>query len=205
MSVKQYDSQNKILKLIAGGTLFADCPVGVINPYGGATAPDGWLLCHGQAISRTTYADLFAVIGTRFGSGDGSTTFNLPDMREVTPVGAGTSTRSGIATHDTYNVGEFKDDQFQSHIHDVYPANAPSGGNMTYLQTYTGGTGSGVYGSRTGTARSSDGRSGTTTHGKQLGVNYIIKAKQTPMPADVLTKLEELLDSKQLLSWGNGT
>lgn len=56
-------------------------PAGCIMPYAGATAPDGWLLCHGQAVSRTTYADLFAAIGTTYGSGDGSTTFNLPDLR----------------------------------------------------------------------------------------------------------------------------
>ena len=56
-------------------------PAGCIMPYAGATAPDGWLLCHGQAVSRTTYADLFAAIGTAYGPGDGSTTFNVPDLR----------------------------------------------------------------------------------------------------------------------------
>ena len=56
-------------------------PAGCIMPYAGATAPDGWLLCHGQAVSRTTYADLFAAIGTAYGAGDGSTTFNVPDVR----------------------------------------------------------------------------------------------------------------------------
>ena len=44
-------------------------------------APEGYLLCNGQAVSRTTYANLFAVLGTTFGEGDGSTTFNLPDLR----------------------------------------------------------------------------------------------------------------------------
>ena len=56
-------------------------PAGCVMPYAGATAPDGWLLCHGQAVSRTTYADLFGAIGTAYGPGDGSTTFNLPDLR----------------------------------------------------------------------------------------------------------------------------
>ncbi len=56
-------------------------PAGCVMPYAGATAPDGWLLCHGQAVSRTTYADLFAAIGTAHGPGDGSTSFNLPDLR----------------------------------------------------------------------------------------------------------------------------
>jgi microcystin-dependent protein len=50
-------------------------------PYAGSSAPTDWLLCSGAAVSRTTYAALFAVIGTTYGSGDGSTTFNLPDLR----------------------------------------------------------------------------------------------------------------------------
>jgi microcystin-dependent protein len=56
-------------------------PVGGVLPYAGASAPSGWLLCFGQAISRTTYASLFAAIGTTYGSGDGSMTFNVPDLR----------------------------------------------------------------------------------------------------------------------------
>lgn len=56
-------------------------------PYAGATAPAGWLLCYGQAVSRTTYAALFAAIGTLYGSGDGSTTFNVPDPRGRAIVG----------------------------------------------------------------------------------------------------------------------
>lgn len=56
-------------------------PAGVMAPFAGSSAPSGWLLAYGQAISRTTYSDLFAAIGTTYGSGDGSTTFNLPDAR----------------------------------------------------------------------------------------------------------------------------
>lgn len=56
-------------------------PVGIINPYAGANAPTNWMLCSGQAISRTVYASLYAAIGTAYGVGDGSTTFNLPDLR----------------------------------------------------------------------------------------------------------------------------
>lgn len=56
-------------------------PAGCVMPFAGATPPDGWLLCYGQAVSRTSYSDLFAAIGTTYGAGDGSTTFNLPDLR----------------------------------------------------------------------------------------------------------------------------
>lgn len=54
---------------------------GFVIAYGGSTEPDGWIFCYGQAISRTTFAELFGVIDTAFGAGDGSTTFNVPDIR----------------------------------------------------------------------------------------------------------------------------
>lgn len=56
-------------------------PVGMVVDYAGLTAPTSWLFCFGQAVSRATYAGLFAVLGTTYGVGDGSTTFNLPDAR----------------------------------------------------------------------------------------------------------------------------
>jgi microcystin-dependent protein len=62
-------------------------PTAVVLPYAALVAPTGWLLCYGQAVSRVTYALLFAAIGTTFGVGDGATTFNLPDLRGVTLVG----------------------------------------------------------------------------------------------------------------------
>lgn len=73
-------------------------PIGSVMPYAGSTSPEGWLLCDGRStgILRTNYANLFAVIGTTYGSGDGSTTFNLPDMRSRMPIGAGAGT--GLTT-----------------------------------------------------------------------------------------------------------
>jgi microcystin-dependent protein len=56
-------------------------PAGAVMPFAGATAPAGWLLCAGQAVSRSQYGELFATVGTAYGTGDGSTTFNLPDLR----------------------------------------------------------------------------------------------------------------------------
>ena len=67
-------------------------PVGGLMPYAGSTSPEGWLLCDGSAINRTTYANLFALIGTTYGSGNGTTTFNVPDMRSRMPIGAGAGT-----------------------------------------------------------------------------------------------------------------
>lgn len=62
-------------------------PPGTITMFGGSVAPAGWLLCRGQAVSRTTYAALFAAIGINYGGGDGVTTFNVPDMRGEFPRG----------------------------------------------------------------------------------------------------------------------
>jgi len=61
--------------------------VGAIKPWAKATAPSGYVLCDGTAISRTTYADLFAIISTTYGAGDSSTTFNVPDLQGKTPQG----------------------------------------------------------------------------------------------------------------------
>lgn len=64
-------------------------PAGTIVAYGGVNAPGGWLVCNGATVSRSTYSGLFAALGTTYGSGDGSTTFALPDLRGRTVVGAG--------------------------------------------------------------------------------------------------------------------
>jgi microcystin-dependent protein len=72
--------------------------VGEIKAFGGSTAPTGTLLCNGAAVSRTTYADLFAAIGTAWGAGDGSTTFNLPSVAGCTLIGVGTAASSTVYT-----------------------------------------------------------------------------------------------------------
>ncbi len=69
------------------GSVAAAVPPGVVWPYGGSAAPTGFLLCDGSAVSRATYAALFAVVSTTFGIGDGTTTFNVPDMRGRVPAG----------------------------------------------------------------------------------------------------------------------
>jgi|SRR5581483_1365963 len=84
------------MALIPGGHLRPDFPPGTIIMYAGGTTPSGWLLCDGSAVSRSTYQALFAAIGTTYGAGDGSTTFNLPNFQAQgatamrVPAGAGT-------------------------------------------------------------------------------------------------------------------
>lgn len=69
------------------GQVGAVVPIGTVLPFAGSTAPTGWLFCYGQAVSRTTYASLFSAIGTVYGAGDSTTTFNLPDLRGRTVAG----------------------------------------------------------------------------------------------------------------------
>jgi len=74
-----------VVMSVASGT--AGVPIGGVTLHAGSTAPVGWFLCDGTAVSRTTYAALFASISTTYGVGDGSTTFNLPNIKGRVPVG----------------------------------------------------------------------------------------------------------------------
>lgn len=71
-------------------------PVGTVMAFAGSSAPEGWLLCDGSAVSRITYANLWAALSTTYGAGDNSTTFNIPDAMGRTVVGAGTG--SGLTS-----------------------------------------------------------------------------------------------------------
>jgi hypothetical protein len=90
-----YESDTKVTKFWdgtawvsgLGATPTNVIPVGMLSPYAGTSAPANWLLCDGSAVSRTTYAALFAVTSTAYGVGDGSTTFNVPDLRGRVPAG----------------------------------------------------------------------------------------------------------------------
>lgn len=78
-------------------------PAGIVMPFAGSVAPQGYLLCDGSAVSRTDYADLFTAIGTTYGVGDGSTTFNVPDLSGRVVIGESQShalgTTGGEASH----------------------------------------------------------------------------------------------------------
>lgn len=95
-NVVQLDSSGR-LPAVDGSQLtgLSAVPSGVVVPFAGSSAPAGWLLCYGQAVSRTAYAALFTVISTTFGAGDGSTTFNVPDLRGR--VAAGVDNMGGTA------------------------------------------------------------------------------------------------------------
>lgn len=126
-------------------------PTGTVADFAGATAPTGWLLCYGQAVSRTTCADLFGVIGTTYGSGDGSTTFNVPDCRGRVTAGqddmGGTSAnrltnQTGGLDGDTLGATggaethTLTSGQMPSHTHDGSGLSASSSGSHSHTVTW---------------------------------------------------------------------
>ena len=160
---------------------------GFIQMYGAASAPTGWLLCNGAAVSRSTYATLFALIGTTYGAGDGSSTFNVPDMRDKFPVGSG-------STYALNATGGSADSTLPSHTHTATVTdpshshregasvefgttssvsgttrNSGSDGSGKNFQTFTATTGITV-------ANSTEGTSATNTNlPPYRGINFIIK------------------------------
>ena len=149
-------------------------PTGGIVEYAGTTAPNGWLLCDGSAISRTTYADLFEVIGTTFGEGDGSTTFNLPNRKNKTGVGVDSSSTHFSTLGATYGEETHKltIDEMPKHRHEMIMRNT---GTNYYENPYPPYTAVGA------TTNSSDGMlysGGDQPHNNiqpSIAMNYIIK------------------------------
>lgn len=158
-------------------------PTGAMGIWGTGTAPTGWLLCDGAAVSRSTYAALFGVIGTTFGAGDGSTTFNVPNMQGVVPRGTGSQTIN-TRSKSGPSLGATQEDQFQGHYHQIKSVTDGT------LYTSSGTAGSGNHNFVRGTDNSgiqmeaqdlkADGTNGTPRSGSEtrvsaLGVNFIIK------------------------------
>lgn len=116
--------------------------VGQIRMIANTNVPDGWLTCNGQAVSRTTYADLFAAIGISFGVGDGSTTFNVPDLRNRVPMGGGTIGAEGGADSDSITLTT---GNLPAHSHSIahnHPAaTTSSNGAHDHLLNYSDSTG----------------------------------------------------------------
>ena len=111
------DTRNQLLKALK--ILFM--PVGSIQAFAGNTAPSGYLDCDGSAVSRTTYIDLFNTIGTTWGIGDGTTTFNLPDLRGAFLRGTGSHGSETMADGNPFagpSLGSYENDQMQGHWHD---------------------------------------------------------------------------------------
>lgn len=90
---------------------------GSIVMFAGSVAPQGWLLCDGSAVSRSQYSDLFGVVDTTYGDGDGSTTFNVPDLRGRVMIGASNS--HPVASHGGEEAHSLTENELPQHSHSV--------------------------------------------------------------------------------------
>jgi len=145
-------------------------PAGCIMPYAGATAPSGFLLADGSAVSRTTYADLFAVVGETYGIGDGSLTFNLPDLNGRVAVGKSTDTEfntlgktGGEKTH------QLTVEELASHSHSLNTFHQGSGGHSGLISQSNSSA------MPTGSTGSTGGNTAHNNLQPYLTLNYIIK------------------------------
>lgn len=171
-------------------------PIGIILPFTSDTIPVNYLLANGNAISRTEYSELFEIIGTTFGEGDSSTTFNLPDLRERVPIGKSDTDINFDEIGKTYGEKEHKLTiaEMPAHGHDIStkanwggtsstwdaPARAPANsGNIEQKGNYTYSTG------------------GSQAHNNiqpSLVCNYIIKVKKDKPTETTPLTLSEVID-----------
>ena len=154
-------------------------PTGSITIWATETPPDGWVLCNGAAISRTTYAALFAVIGGYYGVGNGSTTFNVPDFRGLFVRGKD----NGRGLDPNRALGSYQDSDNKSHSHGV---NDP-GHNHGGVQNGTASTGRSTavdqppavfsygYTWHAATGISIQWSGGAESRPRNIAMNYIIK------------------------------
>ncbi len=179
MKIKRVDIKGNLYDIEA---FISPIPVGTVLSFAGSTEPEGFLFTEGQEVLRNAYPNLFAAIGTTYGEGDGVTTFNLPDYREMVLVGAGQNAKLDIKAHDVYELGQFKDDQLQGHSHDLewseglpnYSKGGLYSGGGSYNSNVSHSTKLTIKGVATDEVNGIP-RVGETTHGKQIGVRYIIK------------------------------
>ena len=140
-------------------------PIGTVSAFAGASAPDKYLMCDGSTISRTTYSDLYAVLGDVYGNGDGSTTFEIPDLRGEFLRGLD----GGRGVDASRTLGSAQSDLLKSHTHQVQ--NVFSGGGTGDEENYV----SNVTARRSTIDTLSSG--GAETRPRNIAMNYIIKVE----------------------------
>lgn len=162
---------NKMENWIQGNSLSLDVInaillsfVGSVSYFAMASAPSGWLAADGSAVSRTTYANLFAKIGTTFGVGDGSTTFNLPDLRGSFIRGLD----NGKGYDSGRTLGSYQADDFKSHNHTFNTT-------ANLYGMYSSGTNYNWSSYGTGSAISINNTGGTETRPKNVALLACIK------------------------------
>lgn len=177
---------DRVLILRSNGTLALGnqnqfgSPPGTILMFGGPTTPAGHIACQGAAVSRTTYAALFAAIGTWYGSGDGSTTFNLPDFRGIFPRGWD----NGRGVDPSRSFGSLQGSMFASHAHSISDPGHAHNYNYSYWDNTKNGSLDGYpgYAKTVGAGTSASGTGigiyaagGNETRPINLAVLFVIK------------------------------
>jgi microcystin-dependent protein len=154
-------------------------PIGAMIMHAANVIPDKWLICDGAAIDRTTYAELFAVIGTDYGAGNGTTTFNIPDWRDLSPMGQGgglvglPGAVNGASEH-VLTVGEMP--THNHGINDPGHTHAPLSTSTTFLGNKPGSSNTAPAGSGIGTSATTASATtgiGTTNTGDGLAHNNL--------------------------------
>lgn len=182
-----------------GGVTGDTLPIGSIMPYTKATAPENWLLANGQEVSRTEYNHLFAVIGTIYGEGDGSTTFNLPNLCGKTVVGLDADDEDFNVIGKTLGEKTHKltIEEMPSHTHKyTYAISSGNTEGSLSLGSEKAGTITGQYGNaitETGGSAEHNNIQPSTVQ------NYIIKVKQSAgVVATVVDNLESTSETDAL-------
>lgn len=188
VSILQQDEVMLVIGRLSGG-VDAFPPIGTIMPYAGATAPNAnWALANGAALSRTTYAALYAVCGTTYGSGDGSTTFNIPNIGGRMPIGTngtyargatgGSATTTLSSSHLPSHTHSFSDtastDSQGSHTHSTSGSSTSSDGGHTHSVGNQGARSDICSGCGTTTAATGGGSTGSAgghSHTVSVSVN----------------------------------
>ncbi len=167
--MEDFNADNLTIDALVEALKVSGVPTGTILPYAGTTAPTGFVLCQGQAISRTTYAKLFTICGTTYGIGNGTTTFNVPDMRGRVPVGCDANfalgSKGGSQTQ-TLSISNIKPFNLNLNIYPAEGGSRPGG--------ISGYTNNGINNNQYSTAVAG---SGTPISMMQpyMATNYIIK------------------------------
>lgn len=192
---KKSDTDNDVewVNQTGGGSATGDTlPVGSIMPYPKATAPENWLVCNGDAVSRTDYSELFNALGTTFGEGDGSTTFNLPNFKGKVPVGLDATDTdfnevgktAGEKTH-TLTIAEMP-----KHSHNIVASHGTSTPEIAFYPADSITT---VYDTLDfNICRPAGGNGAHNNIQPSIVTNYIIKAKQS---AGLVATVVDSLDS----------
>ena len=142
-------------------------PAGTVIPYGSTSAPYGYIKCNGAAISRTVYADLFVAMGTAFGSGDGSTTFNLPDLRGEFIRGWD----DGRGVDSGRSFGSSQSHAFQDHTHNHSDHTA----GFSHQTHYSGPHGPSSQYDSTRTTTGASGNTAGETRPRNIAMLYCVK------------------------------